>query len=73
MEKQTKKCPFCAEQVNIEAIKYKHCGEILYSEIRSVRAAQNQPLYPRQQQWNLAVAAILNFFIPNVAKSIKVT
>lgn len=28
-EKQTKTCPFCGEEININAIKCKHCGEFL--------------------------------------------
>jgi TM2 domain-containing membrane protein YozV len=71
MENQTKKCPYCAEEINREAIKCKHCGEILDADIKAAREKQNQPQYVRPQQWNPAVAAILSFFIPGVGQMYK--
>jgi len=30
----TKKCPFCAEEIDIDAVKCKHCGEFLSKEAK---------------------------------------
>jgi uncharacterized membrane protein YvbJ len=43
METETKKCPYCAEEINKEAKKCKHCGEILDNEIRAEREQRNEP------------------------------
>ncbi len=32
---ETIKCPFCAEEIKIEAVKCKHCGEFLQTENQS--------------------------------------
>ncbi|MBR1942774.1 hypothetical protein IJ843_03450 [bacterium] len=37
-EKQTKKCPFCDGEINIEAKKCKHCGEWLSQENKNDNA-----------------------------------
>ena len=41
MEK-TKKCPFCAEDININAVKCKHCGEFLTKEAKKEHHKDNQ-------------------------------
>lgn len=71
MNIETKKCPYCAEEINKEAIKCKHCGEILDSEIRAARSQQYQQAIPIERKWSPGTAAVLSLVIPGAGQMYK--
>lgn len=60
---ETKKCVFCTEEIFIDAVKCKHCGE--YQD-PAVRAYMMQPdlNLPQKERWNTGIAALISIFIP---------
>ncbi len=59
-----KKCPFCAEDIQNEAIKCKHCGEFLNGSARSRAAGEKLPWYFRKSFIAIAVLSIGPLALP---------
>lgn len=57
MSESTKKCPYCAEEIKIEAIKCKHCNELLNGNSKSKVVT----IKDKQSNW---LAAVLSLIIP---------
>lgn len=59
-----KKCPFCAEEIQDEAIKCKHCGEFLDGTSRQHLASEKLPWYFRTSFIIFAVCSVGPLALP---------
>lgn len=59
-----KKCPFCAEEIQDEAIKCKHCGEFLYDSNSPQLSEKNTKWYLRKTFIVIAVCCVGPLALP---------
>lgn len=65
MAEELKTCPYCAEEVKVEAVKCRYCAEFLNAEA-AVRAVYNKPV--RLSAYNPGLSAVLSTVFPGLGQ-----
>lgn len=66
MTDETKKCPYCAELINIDAVKCKHCGEFFNKQVEIKKTDINFDIKKHFKNTEIIAASVLivSFFLP---------
>lgn len=60
---EIKNCPFCSEEILIEAKKCKHCGEFLDKEMREARQPQVTTEVPKEIVIKQTSSGLVTFLV----------